>query len=194
MQSYCAIDKCPLANECNEKNYKTWKVWGETEADAQDRLWKHLTECGLHTGQRADMDVADKHAFYTDLVMNAPITYYKYDEDDKSWVAMGNASKGKAQGKGKAREQGMQGTASKAASAGSVGHAQPPPHAPPDHMVGPSVKRRKLLKDMRITLENCARGAERVADIAAEFSEACREEAVNFRDASEALKEMEREL
>ena len=50
------------------------------------------------------------------------------------------------------------------------------------------------MKDMRITLEHCARGAERVADIAAEFSEACREEAVNFRDASEALKEMEREL
>ena len=106
-------------------------------------------------------------------------------------VTKGNASKGKAQGKGKAREQGMQGTASKAASAGSVGHAQPPPHAPPDHMVGPVVKRRKLLKDMRITLENCARGAERVADIAADFSEACREEAVNFGDASQALKEME---
>ena len=58
MQSYCAIDKCPLANECNEKNYKTWKVWGETEADAQDRLWKHLNECGLHIGQRADTNVA----------------------------------------------------------------------------------------------------------------------------------------
>ena len=77
----------------------------------------------------------------------------------------------------------------KGASAGSAGHAQPPPS-----LVGPNVKRRKLMKDMRITLENCARGAERVADIAAEFSEACREEAVNFRDASEALKEMEREL
>ena len=190
MQSYCAIDKCPLANECNEKNYKTWKVWGETVADAQDRLWKHLNECGLHTGQRADMDVADKHAFYSDLVMNAPITYYEYDEDDKSWVAMGNASKGQAQGKGVdprlAKGLGM---GASAGSAGSAGHAQPPPS-----LVGPNVKRRKLLKDMRITLENCARGAERVADIAAEFSEACREEAVNFRDASEALKEMEREL
>ena len=117
MQSYCAIDKCPLASECNEKNYKTWKVWGETEAAAQDRLWKHLNECGLHTGQRADMDVAEKHALYTELCMNAPITFCMWDEDDKNWVAMGNASKGKAQGKGKAREQGMQGTASKAASA-----------------------------------------------------------------------------
>ena len=83
--------------------------------------------------------------------MNAPMTYYKWDEDDKNWVAMGNASKGEAQGKGV--DPRLAKGLGKGASAGSAGHAQPPPS-----LVGPNVKRRKLLKDMRITLEHCAMG------------------------------------
>ena len=89
MQSYCAIDKCPLANECNEKNYKTWKVWGETEAAAQDRLWKHLNECGLHTMHRQDMEEVDKRNYYTELCLNAHMTYYRWDADAKDWVIWG---------------------------------------------------------------------------------------------------------
>ena len=57
-----------------------------------------------------------------------------------------------------------------------------------------NAKRRQLLKYMRGTLENCAKGAERICEVVGELQGACREEAWRFREAAETLKELEKAL
>ena len=41
-------ESCPVADECNTANFKKWKVWGWTVAEAQKQLIAHLSLSGCH--------------------------------------------------------------------------------------------------------------------------------------------------
>lgn len=40
--------ECPLAGDCSHELWKKWKVWGYTELDAQQQLFKHFNVSGKH--------------------------------------------------------------------------------------------------------------------------------------------------
>jgi len=48
VQSYWKCNKCPLAEECNPENFKSWKPWGFTQHDCRTKVLHHLRGSGLH--------------------------------------------------------------------------------------------------------------------------------------------------
>ena len=65
---YWYYERCPLHTECTHENWKKWKVWGWSEMDAQDQLYKHLTQSGLHncSPRLADKLVGDSKLVHAD--------------------------------------------------------------------------------------------------------------------------------
>jgi hypothetical protein len=45
---------CPLADSCNEANFKKWKVWGWTPEECRAQVALHLTKSGLHACTRQE--------------------------------------------------------------------------------------------------------------------------------------------
>ena len=42
------VEQCPRAEECTEQAFKRAKVWGWTEQECRDQLYRHLRTSGLH--------------------------------------------------------------------------------------------------------------------------------------------------
>ena len=156
---YVAIDSCPLWEECNENNYNTWKVWGDTTAQSQDQLWKHLNERGSHTMHRKEMEASEKRELFTDLCMSAPTTLYTWNAAAKDWVMEKQEDEVKDEhhkGKG-LQHTGRGGGRRDSGSQGSQGSRVRPtfPPAPPANpaaalaLKAATAKRRKVLKGMR---------------------------------------------
>jgi hypothetical protein len=40
--------KCPMEEDCTVECFKRWKVWGDSEDEAEAQLFRHLTESGKH--------------------------------------------------------------------------------------------------------------------------------------------------
>ena len=69
---YFRCKECPLAHECDERNFSTWKPWGYTADDARDRVMAHLEHSGLHKAVEAEMET-DRTDEYKELVSNVDI-------------------------------------------------------------------------------------------------------------------------
>jgi len=66
--TYFEIEECPLAYECNEKNFNTWKVWGSTPNAARERCVAHLLGCGHHKEANKKEGGHRDEDFYVQLV------------------------------------------------------------------------------------------------------------------------------
>ena len=65
-----------MSEECNESNFKDWKVWDYSLAACKNRLYKHLTESGYHT--RNSIDGGNRTELIKEKVANA-------DYEQKLW-------------------------------------------------------------------------------------------------------------
>ena len=65
---YYYIKECVLKEECNEHNFKSWRVYGETPEAAKEQLMKHLCRCGLHQKHRGGIGDDDIRDFYQNLI------------------------------------------------------------------------------------------------------------------------------
>jgi hypothetical protein len=56
LYSWFYYKTCPLQGDCSPENWKKWKVWGDTELDAQQQLYRHLTQSGNHNCSPEEAD------------------------------------------------------------------------------------------------------------------------------------------
>jgi len=88
---YYHIETCPMAEECNEANFASWRPWGRSEDEARHQVLKHLTRSGKHTEQEKKTGDGSRRDMYCALVEAC-------DCVEKEWEP--------AEGQGKKRKRG----------------------------------------------------------------------------------------